>query len=111
MTEENLEESIRSEHQKYGRYLDQIVTAFKNRCESLRIEFKTRADRALLAEDKENAARIMDEYKAALVKLGQELQENLQQNDKKFLRHVEKFLSRLEQAKTMQELENQLRQL
>lgn len=111
MDQSNMEQSVKQEHGKYSEFINKIILAFTAKCKSLFTEFKTRQDRAILAEDHEHAEQILSEYKEEIKKISEELKQTLEDNDKRFLRHIEKFVSRIEQAQTLKDLENQLNTL
>lgn len=111
MDKKELEQSVKQEHVKYSEYLDKILDAFNHKCHSTFESFKTRHDRAMLAEDKEHSQEIIEEFKNEINKILSELKQNLELHDKRFLRHIEKFVSRIEQAETLKELEDQLNKI
>ncbi|MBU2524095.1 hypothetical protein KKG71_02795 [Patescibacteria group bacterium] len=111
MTQTEPKKQIDAEIAKYEQFIKKITEAFNSKCDELYGKSKKSHDRATLAEDAEHATQIIAEFKVELGKIKAQLKQTLETNDKRFLKHIEKVFSRIEQAQSMQEIENQLKEI
>lgn len=111
MAGDSLSKQVKQEFKKYQDYLEEILEAFDKRADDLYHKEKKSHDKAKLAEDEEHANQIVSDLKKELTDTLTELKQTLEVQDKRFMRYIEKLVSRFEQAKTMQEIEDQIKEI